>query len=148
MHIKESAMMIALNAHHGVVNKHNGEPYILHVARVALACEYAGLDDKHIAVAWLHDAVEDTDLTIAELHVYFPDAPEVVQAVSYLTKIPGEANRDYYERLRECQMAARVKIRDIHDNFSRNHLIEDDEPKRLRMAAKYSLGLDILREFV
>lgn len=43
-------------------------------------------------------------------------------------------------------IAARVKVSDLNDNFRRNHMITDDG-KRLRMAGKYSLGLDILSDF-
>jgi hypothetical protein len=82
------------------------------------------------------------------LHKVFPDHPDLVSAVSRLTKPKDGSmtNREYYEGLVNCDLAARVKIRDIHDNFSRNHFIED-EAKKVRMAHKYSLGLDILKEY-
>ena len=60
-----------------------------------------------------------------------------------MTKRKGETNEDYYWRVKQNPHATRVKICDLLDNFGRNHLVEDEE-KRLRMAAKYSLGFDIL----
>jgi (p)ppGpp synthase/HD superfamily hydrolase len=147
--LSDNAMMIALEAHDGQKNKHTGEPYILHVARVALACKDRKLSPAHVAVAWLHDVVEDTEVTISDLMKSFPFDPEIVQAVDLLTK-PADGsltNEDYYRRIAANKLAAYVKVRDIHDNFNRNHLILDDV-KRLRMAHKYSLGLDILRDFI
>lgn len=139
------AMAYAVKYHNGQVNKHNGEAYLLHVLRVARHVRDRGLDTTHQAVAWLHDALEDTDLTVGALNAAFP--PEIVAAVVALTKTKGIANEDYYRILTGNPIAARVKISDIIDNFSRNHEIED-EATRLRMGAKYSLGLDILKAFV
>jgi (p)ppGpp synthase/HD superfamily hydrolase len=143
----DSAMSIALKAHHGQSNAHNGEPYILHVHRVACAVRDAGHDELHQAVAWLHDVVEDTDITLDYLASIFWNEADLVTAVSALTKKKGQSNEDYYNLLKLVPIAARVKVRDMQDNFRRNHLIEDDE-KRLRMAHKYSLGMDMLKEFL
>ncbi len=139
------AVHAAIQSHNGQINKHNGEAYIAHVHRVAVHVRDRGLDDTHQAVAWLHDALEDTEFSVFELNNSFP--PAVVSAVLALTKQKGESNEDYYNNLKQNPIAARVKISDIIDNFSRNHTIQDDAT-RLRMAAKYSLGLDILKEFV
>lgn len=139
------AMAVALEYHNGQTNKHDGEAYITHVHRVAMHVRDRGLDETHQAVAWLHDTLEDTELTPGTLNAAFP--PVVVSAVLALTKVPGVDNATYYNNLLKNPIAARVKISDIIDNFSRNHKITDDTA-RLRMAAKYSLGLDILKEFV
>lgn len=139
------AMAVALEYHNGQTNKHDGEAYITHVHRVAMHVRDRGLDETHQAVAWLHDTLEDTALTPNTLNAAFP--PEIVAAVLALTKTGSLNNADYYYALKYNPIAARVKISDIIDNFSRNHKIEDDTA-RLRMAAKYSLGLDILKEFV
>lgn len=139
------AMAYAMRFHNGQVNTYDGEPYVLHVQRVALHVRDRGLDATHQAVAWLHDTLEDTDLTPQELNAVFP--PEIVAAVIALTKVKGQSNEEYYRNLTRNPIAARVKISDIIDNFSRNHMITDDAT-RLRMGAKYSLGLDILKEFV
>lgn len=99
--------------------------------------------------AWLHDVVEDTDISLAEITDmlwYAEDRGDdivlIVDAVDCLTK-KGEPNEDYYWRIKGNALATAVKIADIHDNFGRNHLIEDEETK-IRMATKYSLGISIL----
>ena len=143
----DKAMAIALRYHNGQVNSHNGEPYILHVQRVANHVRNRGLSDTHIAIAWLHDVLEDTECTPKDIVDAFPNNGVIVQAVLALTKVKGISNEVYYTLLKADPIAAQVKISDLVDKFSRNHLIED-EATRLRMAGKYSLGLDILKEFV
>jgi (p)ppGpp synthase/HD superfamily hydrolase len=145
MTVVDLAMAVALEGHNGQINKHNGEPYILHVQRVALHVRDRGLDETHQAIAWLHDVLEDTEVTPHELNRLFE--PLVVSAVLALTKKKGFSNEAYYHALCANPFAARVKISDIVDNFSRNHLIEDPDT-RIRMMTKYSLGMDILKEFV
>lgn len=145
MNIIDIAQMIAMDAHFGVRNKHDGEPYILHPQRVAILARQRGLDEVHQAVCWLHDVPEDTHWTIDDLVPFFPDHPEIPVACSYLDKnrIAGQENEAYYRDLLAMPLAGRVKLCDLDENFGRNWKIEDDE-KRLRMAYKYSMGMSIL----
>ncbi|WP_241665904.1 hypothetical protein [Prescottella subtropica] len=55
-------------------------------------------DDLAVAVAWLHDVVEDTETTLADLEQSF--LPEVTAAVDALTRRDGETPADYYARSR------------------------------------------------
>ena len=74
----EKALILAAKAHTGQVDK-GGAPYILHPIRVMLACE----EEKEKIVALLHDTLEDTALTAADLRrAGFPE--EIVQAVCCL----------------------------------------------------------------
>lgn len=139
MNLVNRATALALKAHHGQINKHDGEPYILHVHRVAMAVSH--LLPEVIATAWLHDTLEDTALTFSEIEAAVGE--EVAHAVQLLTKQKGVELEVYYRAIARNELARAVKLCDIHDNFGRNHLIEDDET-RLRMAAKYSLGISIL----
>lgn len=155
MGIVDTAMRLSLEHHHGVVNKHDGEPYILHVHRVASNFGEDTLDDQIAkAIAWLHDACEDENLegvklTNREVFETFEAlvgasvAGRIAEGVDAMTKRKGESNTDYYWRVKRNADATRVKICDILDNFGRNHRIAD-EATRLRMGAKYSEGLDIL----
>lgn len=141
MNIIDLAQKVALEAHHGVSNKHDGEPYVLHLQRVSIAVRDAGGSPEEQALAWLHDVVEDTDVTLLDIVNIF--GSEMSQDVDAISKRPGETNEQYYVRCKGRPRAKRVKLCDLHDNFGRNHLIEDDA-KRLRMAKKYSFGIDIL----
>jgi (p)ppGpp synthase/HD superfamily hydrolase len=157
MNIVDAARQIAISAHGGDRNKHDGEIYLLHLDRVYVNVRDAGGTEVQQAIAWLHDVLEDTSMTIQRLGEIFVelihshglrlsigDDIRVISAVDVLTKMKGESNIDYYHRVKMNPDARFVKLNgDIVDNFRRNHLIADEET-RLRMAKKYSLGVDIL----
>lgn len=115
-----------------------GVPYIEHVEAVAKMCkeEWPGDSFKNegIAAAWLHDVVEDTEVTLDGLARYFPKS--VVKAVDALTHRKGETRVAYYDRLKENWIALQVKRFDVRHNQSRNHLIEDPK-ERDRLYFKY-----------
>jgi (p)ppGpp synthase/HD superfamily hydrolase len=144
-------MMIAVETHGGDRNKHDGEMYTLHLARVWINVRDAGGDEVQQAIAWLHDSIEDTPLTFLDLRAklvtsqgHALDADRVVQGVRGMTKVIGETNEEYYHRCRENEDSRFVKLHgDLVDNFRRNHQITDPATKE-RMTHKYSLGMDIL----
>lgn len=141
MNLVDKAMQLAIQSHHGQINNHDGEPYLLHCMRVWMIVRDSGGSELAQATAWLHDTLEDTDTSF--LNLWTLDA-ELASAVWCLSKIAGESNEEYYHRVHASDIATEVKLADIADNFGRNHLIED-EATRLRMAKKYSLGMDILK---
>ena len=107
----EKALILAAKAHTGQVDK-GGAPYILHPIRVMLACE----GEKEKIVALLHDTLEDTALTAADLRrAGFSE--EIVQAVCCLTRGQKEDYMDYIARICENALAARVKYADLQDNL-------------------------------
>jgi len=60
-----------------------GAPYALHLAEVAALVTRFGGDARARAAAWLHDTVEDTDTTAAEIAARF--GPEIAAIVAELT---------------------------------------------------------------
>jgi hypothetical protein len=78
-------------------------------------------DDKAKAAALLHDVLEDTDATAEDLLADGIPA-DVVQAVQLLTKAEGEAYADFILRLRDNDLARRVKIADLEDNLNLDRL--------------------------
>lgn len=155
MKVTDAALRIAVEAHGGTVNKHDGEIYLLHVIRVAqdarLRAKLYGVDPGLAeAVGYLHDTLEDTELTsttlalkLADFNVNEETIQEIVHAVLALTKDGSTSNVEYYRRVAQVALARVVKLSDMTDNFRRNHNIADDE-KRLRLAKKYSVGLNML----
>src|SRR5437764_2818912 len=91
----------AANAHQGQL-RNSGEPYIEHPLSVAMIVAELGLDDVTIAAALLHDAVEDTRLSVDDLRTSFGN--EVATIVDGVTKL---------ERVRfdskEAQQAATMR---------------------------------------
>ena len=81
------AFNFAHQAHYGV-RRLSGEPYIMHPLAVARICvQEIGLGSTSICAALLHDVVEDTDYTVADIAGLFGD--KIAQIVSGLTKISG-----------------------------------------------------------
>ena len=72
-------------AHHGDQCRRSGEPYIIHPLNVAYILADIGLDDSTICAALLHDVVEDTDSTDADIRREFSD--EIAEMVAGVTKL-------------------------------------------------------------
>ena len=71
--------------HHGDQKRRSGEPYIIHPLNVAYILAGVGLDEATICAALLHDVVEDTDATDADLRREFGE--EVADMVAGVTKL-------------------------------------------------------------
>ena len=80
----EKAFQFAHQAHYDQVRK-SGEPYISHPLYVANLLAEMELDKESIAAGLLHDVVEDTNLTLADLAKEFGE--EVASIVDGLTKL-------------------------------------------------------------
>ena len=59
----ERAYRLAFAAHDGQTRK-SGEPYITHPIAVTQILADYGMDEPTLAASFLHDTVEDTDLTL------------------------------------------------------------------------------------
>lgn len=136
------AEAIARAAHDGQVDK-AGMPYADHPARVARRC---APDVDAMAVAWLHDVLEDTAVTAETLRAH--GIPEhVVTAVAALTREEGEAAAAYYERVARNRLALTVKWADLADNGDPGRLAAlaiDDPATAARLQAKYAHAREVL----
>lgn len=95
----------ALNAakliHANQTRKGDGEPYLYHLVRVTAHLAALGIkDDNILAVAVLHDAVEDGCYTYTELSERFNINIDIAYD-SYLLSKNGLTTDAYYERFRE-----------------------------------------------
>ena len=124
MTMAERARVFATAAHAAVgqVRKYTFEPYIVHPAEVAMIVAEAGGTEAMVAAAWLHDTVEDTDVTIDVVRAEFGD--EVAELVEWLTDVsrPEHGNRAVRKAMdREHSAAApaeaqTVKLADLIAN--------------------------------
>lgn len=113
----EDAIIIAAQAHRGQKDK-KGVTYILHPLRLMLRMQ----SEVEMMVAVLHDALEDTDLTIDQLQDKdFPQ--EVLKAVECLTRKDNESYDKFIERVRTNPTALRVKVADLEDNMDIKRII-------------------------
>lgn len=134
---------VALVAHAGVVDK-AGKPYIEHPARVAQAVQ--GDDAK--AVAWLHDVVEDTPITLDDLRLG-GFSGRVVRGVDAMTHREWEEYLSFVRRAALDPVARQVKLADVRDNMDLGRLAgqgpEALEAGRRRIREKYEPALRVLK---
>ena len=108
----EETLQIALDAHKGQKDL-DGKPAILH----PLAVGIMGSNDVEIKTGFLHDVVEDTDLTIDDLRQKGVDE-EVLAALELLTH---DKETDYFEYVHRIAhsgnyTAIHTKINDLKHN--------------------------------
>lgn len=92
------AFNIAREAHKSQCRK-SGEPYITHPLGVAHIIADMELDLASLLTALLHDTVEDTDVTLADIEEMF--GGEISQCVDGVTKIAKIAFTSYEEQQSE-----------------------------------------------
>jgi GTP diphosphokinase / guanosine-3',5'-bis(diphosphate) 3'-diphosphatase len=96
-----NAYRLAAGSHRGQLRR-SGEPYITHPLAVAGIVARYGMDDVTIAAALLHDAVEDTVLTLEEIEVGFGgEVREIVDGVTKLERVHFDS--------KEAQQAATMR---------------------------------------
>ena len=94
---------VAELAHRGQVRK-TGVPYITHPLAVAKMLADYGLDSATLAAAFLHDTVEDTDLTLEAIREEFGD--EIASLIDGVTKL----DRVRYTNREQAQAATIRKM--------------------------------------
>lgn len=113
------AVMFAARAHDGQKRQDAGDAYFNHLAEVAALC--AGLepcDPVLVAACYLHDAIEETDVTEEVLRAEFGD--EIADLVMDVTDPPGLKGKKRRERQVSHTAAAgpRVKRLKLADKTS------------------------------
>ena len=135
----KAAMDIAYHAHHGQVDK-GGMPYIFHPIHLAEQMD----DEITCTVALLHDVVEDTNITMAELEKRFPK--EVTDALFLLTHRAGTDYFAYVRAIRENPVAKAVKLADLAHNSDQSRCIGISAEKMAQLRVKYEKATKILTE--
>ena len=133
----EKAYEIAKKAHLGQVDK-AGEDYIKHPEKVASFVK----TDEEKAVAYLHDVIEDTELTLEDLNEY-GFSKEVIEAVDIITKKRGEDYQSYLNSVKNNKLARAVKLADLRHNSDLTRLTKVTE-KDIERKEKYQKAIDFL----
>ncbi|HEY7592593.1 MAG TPA: phosphohydrolase [Actinophytocola sp.] len=134
----DAAIQLARRAHEGQLDK-SGRPYIAHPLRVM-----GHLRNEHERMtAVLHDVVEDTDVTLDDLTA-LGCPPDVLAALTAISRRPGEAQADYLARVMANPIALAVKRADIADNMSVDRMGRLDAATQQRLQAKYEAALRVL----
>lgn len=142
MDTKEMMMLAcktARTAHAGQVDK-GGRPYIEHIDAVA-----AGVDDPVAkTVAYLHDVLEDSDITAGDLKALgFTD--EVIEAVETLTRTEGESYDRFIDRVSGNPLAAQVKLSDLIHNSDLSRIPRPSE-NDIKRVEKYKKSIVRLKK--
>ncbi len=66
-----AALFLAERAHRGQMRKGREVPYLLHPVSVATLLFAAGADEDLVCAGYLHDVVEDSEVTLAEIEERF-----------------------------------------------------------------------------
>lgn len=129
----------ALTAHEGQWRRGNVEPYFKHCKRVAYNVYLASNNAEAMAVAYMHDVVEDTGYSFDDCNKYL-ETDEAKEALVLLTKVEGMKTKEYMERLLNSgnRIALLVKFFDALDNS-----IFTEEGKAFTTEV---LGLNVLKE--
>ena len=137
--LTKKAMMICFEAHKNQKDK-SGMPYVYHPFHLAEQMD----EEISCTVALLHDVVEDTEVTLAELEQAFP--PAVTEAVCLLTHDKSVDYYDYVRNLKPNAIAKKVKLADLAHNSDeiRSKAAGCSEKQILHWREKYSRAKEIL----
>jgi len=126
------------------VRKYTGEVYIAHPAAVVELVRSVPHDGAMLCAAWLHDVVEDCDVSLSRIQANFGD--EVAEIVEMLTDVskPSDGNRairkanDRAHTANASPRAKTIKLADLIDN-SRSIIASDPEFARTYLDEKRQL---------
>ncbi|MGD0687110.1 MAG: bifunctional (p)ppGpp synthetase/guanosine-3',5'-bis(diphosphate) 3'-pyrophosphohydrolase, partial [Streptosporangiaceae bacterium] len=107
----EHAYDVAAAQHSGTLRK-SGDPYITHPLAVATILAELGMNHETLCAALLHDTIEDTPYTLAELRREFGDEiAELVDGVTKLDKVKyGEAAQAETVRKMVVAMSRDIRV--------------------------------------
>ncbi|HZJ27851.1 MAG TPA: bifunctional (p)ppGpp synthetase/guanosine-3',5'-bis(diphosphate) 3'-pyrophosphohydrolase [Acidimicrobiia bacterium] len=137
----------AARAAHAEQVRRSGEPYIQHPLGVAMIVVGLGLDDVTIAAALLHDAVEDTSLTLADIEQELgADVAMIVDGVTKLDRVQFATREDQQAAtLRKMLVAMakdiRVLLIKLADRLHNMRTIASLPPARQQRIAQETLDI-------
>ena len=123
------AMFIAAREHMHVRDK-GGHAYILHPMRIAMRLRTD--DEELMSIAILHDVIEDSKVTFADLEAE-GFSHRVISALKLLTHQKGVSYDQYIDAMRGSRDALLVKREDLHDNLDITRLKGVEEKDTARM---------------
>lgn len=136
-------LVLVTNSFSGVYDR-GGHPYVLHCLKVMY---YTKSDDEELqCIALGHDLVEDCDVKYSDLHK-MGFTQRIMDGIRALTKVPGETNEEYMDRIRANPDAIRVKLADLRHNSDIRRLKGVTEKDVKRLAKYHAMYLE-LKELV
>ena len=135
----KKALQLCFAAHKDQLDK-SGMPYVFHPFHLAEQMT----DEITTTVALLHDVVEDSDYTFADLtEMGFPAV--VLESLQLLTHDDAVPYMDDVREIKRNPVAAAVKLADLRHNSDLSRLDAPDE-KALARREKYLQAIRLLTE--
>lgn len=141
----EKAYAYAQHAHRDH-KRYSGEPYFIHPSAVARHLASMGMDASTVAAGLLHDAVEDTDVTIEDVEKEFgEEVAFLVQGVTKLGQHKYRGAERHAESLRRLLVATsadvRVLIVKLADRYHNMTTLSHVPPEKQRRIALETLEI-------
>lgn len=150
--LEERARRYATQAHAAIDQrrKYTNAPYIVHPQAVVELVRTVPHTEEMLAAAWLHDTVEDTPTTLADIASRF--GPQVAQLVDMLTNVSIHGSgsrfirksRDRRHSAGASPQAKTIKLADVIDNT--RSLLEHDSQFAKTYLLEKQLLLEVLTE--
>jgi GTP diphosphokinase / guanosine-3',5'-bis(diphosphate) 3'-diphosphatase len=144
--IVKKAYDYSLKYHDGQTRA-SGEPYLVHPLEVALVLAEMKMDPVAIAAGLLHDSVEDTSVTIADIRKDFGEqVAHIVEGVTKISKIDFATREEQQaENLRKMMLAMvddiRVVLIKLADRLHNMRTLEHLPPDRQHKIAEETLEI-------
>ena len=135
--LTKKALCLCFEAHKEQTDK-SGLPYVHHPLHLAEQMT----DEVTTVVALLHDVVEDTPFTLADLEqAGFPQ--DVLDAIALMTHDDGADYMDYVARIKQNPITRTVKLADLTHNsdVTRLDVVTDKDWERVK---KYQAAKELL----
>jgi (p)ppGpp synthase/HD superfamily hydrolase len=137
--LTKKALKLCFKAHKEQTDK-SGLPYVFHPFHLAEQMP----DENTTVTALLHDVVEDTRYTLADLReMGFPDA--VLDAVALMTHDASVPYLDYVANMKSNPIARTVKLADLRHNSDLSRL-DTVDARALARVEKYRKAIALLED--
>lgn len=134
-----AARLIAKLAHRGQTDK-AGNDYFAHPEAVAALLD----TPEEKVVGYLHDTVEDTEVTLEEIREIFGD--RIADAVALMTHADGVPYMDYVKEVGKNPLARKVKLADLTHNMDIRRIPHPKPRDYDRIERKYKPAYAYLKE--
>ena len=131
------ALRLCFQAHRDQLDK-GGMPYVFHPFHLAEQM----LDEDTTVLALLHDVVEDTPYTLADL-APMGFSQKVLEALALMTHDPAIPYMDYVAKIKANPLARAVKLADLRHNSDITRL-EHVDARTLARIEKYRQAMELL----